>query len=120
MNWGREKLWCHGGEGALFKEGSQGEWETEQCVGFVEDAMVRGFLGSHWERMFPSWSTFGRRYIASPRTKDLPSATEQPLNSMGQGGRRGWITWSQLFTVLHLRLNAPGQVCHCSSGTEQC
>lgn len=42
--------------------------------------------------MFPCWSTFGRRYIASPRTKDLPGATEQPLNSMGQGGHRGWIT----------------------------
>lgn len=87
---------------------SQAEWATvllgrgrmeswDQMV----DSMVWGSPGLHWERTFPSWSTFRRGYTASPRTRD-PLV---PLSSHSKVGNRdtcrGQISWSQIFAVLH-------------------
>ena len=60
------------------------QWGREQLLVYVQDAMVWDPLGPTGRERSPSWSTFGRGYIVSPRTKGPLGTTEKPFNSRGQ------------------------------------
>ena len=72
MNWGREKPWYHGREGALFMERSQGERET---VGERAALSVHarchgvGYPGSYWERTFPFLEYIWKRVYCLSKDK---------------------------------------------------
>lgn len=59
-----------------------------------------------------SGSTFGRGYIASPRTKGLAGARKSLLSAGDRSACGGQKTWLLLLTMLHHRFLAP-----CRHGT---
>lgn len=66
-------------------------------------------LGHNGRESSPSWSTFGRLYIASTRTKDLAGTFKQPSYDRDRSVHRRWLKCSQLFAVLLSNLHGTAQ-----------
>ena len=75
-------------------------------------------LGHTGRESSPSWSVFGKQYIASPRTEDPDGAFKHPVNNRGQRHTRRVDKAVQLFPAPHHKLQAPVGPCNCFSGTE--
>lgn len=106
------------GRGSPFLEHSQGE--RERVVSGV-CARCHG-VGLPWVPLGENAPLPGVHLEGGILPFQRQRACWVPLSNCSTAGdrgvHRGQITWSQLFTGLHHRLQAPTQPCHCFSGTE--
>lgn len=72
---------------------------------------MRGSPGSHWEKWLSFLEYIWKTVFCLSKDKRLLGATECCSAAQDRGVHRGWITWSQLLTMLSQQTSATLHVC---------